>query len=253
MSLAKPTLSVITVCYNSVATLERTLQSVANQDWPFIEHIVIDGAPTDGTVEIIEHFPYLAQVVSEPDNGIYDAMNKGLDCASGDIVCFLNADDYYASNTVLRNVATQMIDHKLEALMGGVGFFHKDNPTRMTRRYRSDRFTPERLSWGWMPAHPALFLRKKIIERVGRFKTDYRIAGDFEFIVRAFYGQSLLYKHLPEVLVHMQAGGISTNGWRGKILLNQEVMRACRENGLKTNIFKILSKYPTKILELLTL
>lgn len=247
-----PVISVITVCYNSAATLGRSLQSVAEQDWPKVEHIVIDGASNDGSTEIIEHYrPNIAQIVIEPDQGIYDAMNKGLDRASGDIICFLNADDHYTSSNVLSHVAEQMSSHGLDALLGDVGFFHEKESTRMVRRYRSDRFTPMRLAWGWMPAHPALFLRKEVFQRVGGFKTDYRIAGDFEFIVRAFHGQSLRYRHLPEILVHMQTGGASTAGWRAKVLLNQEVLRACRESGLRTNIFKILSKYPAKLLELL--
>jgi hypothetical protein len=144
-----------------------------------------------------------------------------------------------------------MQEHKLDALMGDVGFFHDRDHQRMVRRYRSDRFTPERLAWGWMPAHPALFLRKEVVQRVGGFRTDYRIAGDFEFIVRAFHGYTLRYQHVPEVLVRMQTGGVSTGGWRSKILLNQEVLRACRENGLPTNMLKILSKYPAKLVEMI--
>lgn len=244
-------LSVITICYNSAPTLASALQSVADQDCSSIEHIVVDGASTDGSLEIIKTFqPSLACVVSEPDAGIYDAMNKGLDRATGDVVCFLNADDQYAHSKVLSQVTKQMQEFGLDALIGDVGFFREDNPTRMVRRYRSDRFHPSRLAWGWMPAHPGLFLRRDVVERVGRFKTDYRIAGDFEYIVRAFHGQSLRYQHLPEVLVHMQTGGASTNGWRSKVLLNREVLRACQENGLQTNMLKILSKYPAKLLEL---
>ena len=244
-------ISVITVCYNSSSTLSRALQSVADQDWTNVEHIVIDGASTDSTSEIIERYrARLAKVVSEPDKGIYDAMNKGLDCASGDVVCFLNADDQYAHPQVLSRVAAQMRELDLDAVIGDVGFFHEQAPARMIRRYRSDRFHPNRLAWGWMPAHPALFLARAVVQRVGRFKTDYRIAGDFEYIVRIFHNHALRYRHLPEVLVQMQSGGASTNGWRSKILLNKEVLRACRENGLQTNILKILSKYPAKLLEL---
>lgn len=246
-----PLISVITVCYNSADTLARALQSVAEQDWPRVEHIVIDGASTDGTAAIIERFrPGLAQVLSEPDRGIYDAMNKGLDRASGDVICFLNADDQYTSKTVLSCVAVHMRDHGLDALMGDVIFFRGSNPNRIVRRYRSDRFSPARLAWGWMPAHPALFLTRTVVQRVGRFNPDYRIAGDFEFIVRTFHGHALHYRHLPEVLVRMQAGGVSTGGWRSTLRLNAEVLRACRENGVKTNIFKILSKYPKKFTEL---
>lgn len=244
-------ISVITVSYNNAQTLERALQSVFQQDWSDIEHIVIDGGSSDESTAILAALrSQLAHVVIEPDDGIYDAMNKGLAYAQGEIVCFLNSDDYYSTPHVLSQVVTKMQTHNLDALIGDVGFFHKASPQRLVRRYRSDRFSPERLAWGWMPAHPALFLSKKIIQRVGHFKTDYRIAGDFEFIVRAFHGHNLRYQHLPEILVHMQTGGVSTNGLRSKILLNQEVLRACRENGLRTNMFKILAKYPLKILEL---
>lgn len=249
---ADPLISVITVCYNSAATLGRALQSVADQDWGRVEQIVIDGASRDGSAEIIEQFrPRLAHVLSEPDKGIYDAMNKGLDRASGDIVCFLNADDQYASNSVLSRVAMLMYEQQLDALMGDVGFFHEADPQRMVRRYRSNHFTPGRLAWGWMPAHPALFLSRTVVQRVGRFKTDYSIAGDYEFIVRVFHGHEVRYRYLPEILVNMQTGGASTGGFGAKLRLNREVLRACRENGVQTNILKILSKYPAKILELL--
>lgn len=244
-------ISVITVCYNSAKTLRRTLQSVADQDWPDVEHIVIDGGSTDSTADILEAFrSRLAYVVSEPDKGIYDAMNKGLAQASGDVICFLNADDQYASNNVISIIGAEMLDNNVDALAGDVIFFKEGNPSKIVRRYRSDHFTPNRLSWGWMPAHPALFLRNEIVRRVGYFKSDYKIAGDFEFIIRVFHGQSVRYRHLPKILVHMQAGGISTNGWRSKLRLNQEVMRACRENGLRTNFLKIMSKYPRKLLEM---
>ncbi|WP_034351628.1 glycosyltransferase family 2 protein [Herbaspirillum sp. GW103] len=244
-------ISVITVCYNSASTLEKALRSVADQSWPLIEHIVIDGGSTDGTLQIIEKFgPHLAKIISEPDQGIYDAMNKGLAHASGDIICFLNADDHYAWPGALAEVAQQMQEHHLEALLGDVAFFHADNPERIVRRYRSDRFHPARLAWGWQPAHPALFLRRSVIERVGRFKTSYRIAGDFEFILRAFHDTDLRYRHFSTIFVRMQTGGASTGGIKSKIRLNREVLRACRENGLRTNMLKILSKYPLKLLEL---
>lgn len=246
-----PIVTVVTVCYNSASSLEQALRSVAIQDWPRVEHIVIDGGSTDDTLAILDRYQnHLSYMVSEPDKGIYEAMNKGLDRATGDIVCFLNADDQYASSHVLSRVVKQMQAHQLDALLGDVAFFHATDPMRMVRRYRSDRFTPERLAWGWMPAHPALFLNKSVVQRVGRFKADYRIAGDFDYIARAFYGQDLRYQHLPKVLVHMQTGGASTAGWRSKVLLNQEVLRSCRENGISTNLFKVLSKYPMKLLEL---
>ena len=245
-------ISVITVCFNSAQTLERTLQSVFEQDWSDLEHIVIDGGSTDGSADILAAFrSRLTHIVSESDNGIYHAMNKGLAHAQGDIICFLNADDYYANSMVLSQVATKIQEQDLDAVMGDVAFFHRGFSQRLVRRYRSNRFSQERLAWGWMPAHPSLFLHKRVVQRVGSFKTDYRIAGDFEFIVRAFHGHALRYEYIPEILVHMQTGGVSTGGWRSKLALNQEVLRACRENGLQSNMLKILSKYPAKLLEII--
>jgi glycosyltransferase involved in cell wall biosynthesis len=242
-------ISVITVCYNSAKTLERALKSVAEQDWPSIEHIVIDGGSTYETLAILQGYKHLAMWVSEPDKGIYDAMNKGLGLATGEIICFLNADDQYASSSILSYVAKLMMDHKLDALMGDVLFFKKDKPNHSVRRYRSDRFNPESLSWGWMPAHPGLFLSSFEVKRTGLFKVDYKIAGDFEFIIRFFNKENLRYQYVPIIIVRMQSGGVSNSGLRAKILLNLEVLRACRENGIKTNLFKILSKYPLKLLE----
>jgi glycosyltransferase involved in cell wall biosynthesis len=244
-------ISVITVCFNSASTIDRALQSVAIQDWPDIEHIVIDGASRDGTLDVIErHRHHLAVVVSEPDKGIYDAMNKGLAKATGDIVCFLNADDAYAASDVLSQVAHEMALHRLDALFADVAFFKPDAPDRVVRRYRSGRFHPDRLAWGWMPAHPALFMKRSIYQQLGGFRTHFRIAGDFDFIARAFGPGQLRYRHLTRVLVRMQAGGVSNAGLRSKWRLNQEVLRSCRENGIRTNLFKILSKYPAKLMEL---
>lgn len=250
MKIHPLTVTVITVCFNSVKTVERTLQSVAEQDWSHIEHIVIDGASTDGTNSVIEYYRAgLAHFISEPDRGIYDAMNKGLALATGDIVCFLNADDFYATTDVLSRVASAIESKQLDALIGDVGFFRDNDIYRTVRRYRSDRFTPKRLAWGWMPAHPALFMRRAVFDRIGYFKTDYQIAGDYEHVVRAFSSGALRYQHLPVILVRMQMGGVSTRGFRATLRLNQEILRACRENKVPTNYFKIFTKYPAKILE----
>lgn len=245
-------ISVITVSYNSAATIADTVRSVASQNYPNIEHLVIDGLSNDNTVRVVEanQHPNLV-LTSETDEGIYDAMNKGLDRSNGDIICFLNADDFYVSNCVLSKVVMLMQNHRLDAVIADVGFFHPSRPERIVRRYCSGRFTPERLAWGWIPAHPGLFLRRSITDRVGHFKTDYEIAGDYEYIIRAFHGQNLKYQHLPEIVVKMHLGGASTAGLRAKVQLNKEVLRACRENDIKTNIIKILSKYPEKMLETL--
>lgn len=247
----RPRISVVTVCYNSADTIGAALRSVREQTWPEIEHIVIDGASTDGTQDIVtNNSERISLFLSEPDGGIYDAMNKGLARASGDIICFLNSDDAYAHPEVIAEVAARMTGNGLDALYGDVVFFNRDRPQRSTRRYRSGYFSPERLAWGWMPAHPGLFMTAAVYRRAGAFDTSYKVAGDYEFIIRALGRNDLKLEHFPEVLVRMQTGGASTSGWRSKLLLNREVLRACRSNGIKTNILKILSKYPRKILEL---
>ncbi len=245
-------ISVITVCRNSVATISAALRSVAGQDYRDIEHIVIDGASDDGTLDILSRYSGKSvRTVSEPDHGIYDAMNKGVRLSTGQVLGFLNADDVYAHSRVIASVAEVMQKENLDAVFGDAEFFRADRPSRPVRRYNSARFSPERIAWGWMPAHPAMFMRREVFERSGPFRTDYRIAGDFEFITRAFWPGKLRYRHLPEVLVRMRTGGVSTGGWRNTILLNREVLRACRENGVPTNVFKILSKYPVKLVEFL--
>lgn len=243
-------ISIITVAYNAAETIEYTLLSVVQQTYLDMEHVVIDGGSRDGTQAVVlSHGNHISKFLSEPDRGIYDAMNKGLALATGDVVGFLNADDAYANENVLSRVAETMKRYHLDVLFGDVEFFRSQNRDRTLRRYSSARFRPDRIAWGWMPAHPALFVRREVFQQVGCFRTDYRIAGDFEFVARAFSKNTLRYCHLPQVLVRMRTGGISTGGWRNKLLLNHEVLRACRENDIPTNMLKILSKYPIKLLE----
>lgn len=244
--------SLVTVAYNAALTIGDTLLSVAAQSYADIEHIVVDGGSIDGTQDVVAHLgSHIAHFVSEPDRGIYDAMNKGVHLASGEVIGFLNADDVYAHEHVIADVAKHMHLEGLDALFGDVAFFHGGSPARPIRRYRSVRFTPARIAWGWMPAHPALFVRRKVFEQFGSFRTDYKIAGDFEFVARTFQNNNLRYRYLPQVLVHMRTGGVSTGGWRNTLLLNREVLRACRENGIRTNALMVLSKYPFKLLEFL--
>ena len=243
-------ITIITVCYNSAKTIANTLISVREQNYKNIEHIVIDGGSKDNTLEVVAaEGAHVAKLVSERDNGIYDAMNKGIKLATGDVVAFLNADDFYKDADVLSRVARVMQAEQLDALYGDVEFFRPGQQDTVARRYNSGRFTAGRLGWGWMPAHPALFVRRALFERYGVFRTDYRIAGDFEFIARVFKHPELRHRHLPESLVRMQLGGVSTSGWRATLQLNREMMRACRANSIPTNWVKMLLRYPIKALE----
>ena len=245
-------ITVITTAFNAVTTIEDTIQSVIHQTHPDVEYIVVDGASRDGTLDTLKKYhSYIKKFISEPDSGIYDGMNKGLRLATGEVVGFLNADDVYAANNVLARIAETMEHDNLDALYGDAEFVSASNPKQIIRRYRSNKFSPNRIGWGWMPAHPTLFLRRQIFERCGSFRADYRIAGDFELVARIFQDTSLHFCYLPDVLVRMRTGGVSTVGWRNTLLLNQEVLRACRENGIQTNVLKIISKYPAKLIEFL--
>jgi glycosyltransferase involved in cell wall biosynthesis len=246
--------TVITVCYNSEATIQKAIDSVAQQTWPSIEHIVIDGASRDGTVAIVHrNLSKLAHFVSEPDTGVYEAMNKGLKRATGDVVAFLNSDDVYSTPLVIETVVQSMKAQGLDALYGDVEFFHPGNPAKVVRTYDSSRFTPSRIAWGWMPAHPALFIRREIYERFGSFREDFKIAGDYEFVARVFKSGELNSQHLDQVLVRMQTGGLSTAGLAATYRLNKEILRACRQNGISTNWLMVLSKYFFKLRELFSI
>jgi glycosyltransferase involved in cell wall biosynthesis len=245
-------ISIVTVSYNAEKTLGRTLDSVAQQTYPNVEHILIDGGSTDASMGIAKKSgAHLAKSISEPDKGIYDAMNKGLALATGDVVAFLNADDFYSSDEVLSQVAELMVIKQLDILSGNVAFFRSGAENKIVRIYDAGRFKFEKLSIGLMPAHPALFIRRDVLVRAGGFKTNYKIAGDFELIARILTYQKVSMDHLPKILVRMQHGGISTSGWGARLLMNREILRACTENGIKTNAFKIWLRYPIKILEFL--
>ena len=243
--------SVITACYQSEATIQKTIDSVAQQTWPSIEHIVIDGASKDATVPIVQrNISRIAHFVSEPDRGVYQAMNKGLRLATGDVIAFLNSDDVYSNAKAIETALSTMQAENLDAVYGNVEFFHASNPDKVVRTYDSGRFNPARMGWGWMPAHPALFIRREVYERYGYFQEDYQIAGDYEFIARAFKSGTLKTRHIPEVLVRMQTGGLSTAGLAATYLLNKEILQACRQNGIASNWLMVLSKYFFKLREL---
>ena len=243
-------ISTIMACYNSAATIGTAIESFLAQDHADKELIVIDGASRDRTCEIVRSFdsPQIT-LVSEPDAGLYDAINKGVMRATADLVGLLHSDDRLAHPGVLSLIADQFAASELDAVYADAAYFRAEAPDKLIRTYRSSYFRPDRLGWGWMPAHTTLFLRKEVFVRYGMYKVDYRIAADFEYVARIFHSGGLRAVYIPQVLVHMQDGGLSTGGLGAKLTINREVIRACRENGIATNYLKILSKYPRKVME----
>lgn len=226
------------------------MNSIAGQDYANIEHIIIDGNSTDGTVELLKTSKFnISRLVSEPDEGIYDAMNKGLGLSRGDIVGFLNSDDVYADPSILSTVAKIFESDKVDAVFGDLQYFRGHDIHTIVRTYRSNKFTLASLSKGLMPAHPTLFLRRGVYDKFGFFNPTYKLAGDFEFVARIFKNGQLRFLYLPLVMVRMQIGGASTAGFNASLKILRENLRACRENSISTNYFRLISRYPKKILE----
>ena len=245
--------SIITVCFNSDSTIRDTLDSVRSQSFANIEHIVVDGGSSDRTMDIVKEYRGgLGSVVSEPDKGLYDAMNKGIGMASGDIIGILNSDDFYENDDVIEVVATAFLrDSSLDMLFGDVVFVDPSNLETVTRFYRAGHFRPWKLRFGWMPPHPATFVTKAVYEKHGKYRLDMKISADFEMFVRWLSKAKLKYRWVDRVIVRMRTGGVSTGGLKSSLILNKEIVRACKENGLYTNLMLVLTKIPFKCLELL--
>lgn len=245
-------ISIITVCLNSAATIRGAIESVLAQEYPDREHIVVDGGSTDGTLDIIaEYAGRIDKVISGPDRGIYDALNKGLAAASGDVIGVLHADDLYESQDVLTAVAqTFGATPQAEVVFGDVVFVKSGDLVRVIRHYSSKSFRPWKLRFGWMPPHPASFLRRSAYMRAGPYATDLKISADYELFVKALLVHRLPYVRIDRVLVRMRSGGLSTSGPRSSLLLNREIVTACRRNGVYTNLPLVLLKIPFKLAEL---
>jgi glycosyltransferase involved in cell wall biosynthesis len=246
-----PKLSIVTVVYNNRSTIENTLESVRSQDYPHREHIVIDGNSKDGTTEIIKaHQGQLSHFVSEPDRGMYDAMNKGIGLAKGDYIGILNADDFFESTNTLSQIAQRLEQDPTDCLYGDVQFVSGKDPSRIVRYYSSKPFRPDRFARGLMPAHPTFYAKRELFEKFGGYRTDFKIAADYELLVRYLWVNKISYQYFPQPLVRMRTGGTSNASLATYWTLNTEVVRACRVNGLKTSLPKILSKYFIKFMEL---
>ena len=249
-------ISLITITYNSGNTLSTTLESVLHQTYSDIEYILVDGASKDNTVSIIKQYEPLFEGrmkwISEPDKGLYDAMNKGIRMATGDIVGILNSDDFFTSNDILqKNANVFQQDIQLDAVYGDVHFVHPSNLNKCVRYYSSKIFKRSLMKLGFMPAHPSFYIRRKCFELYGLYKTDYKIAADFEFLLRVIYKEKIKIQYLPIDMVTMRTGGASTSGLESHKRIMKEHLRAFRENGIYTNAFLLSLRYMYKVKELL--
>jgi glycosyltransferase involved in cell wall biosynthesis len=243
-------ISVITATFNRAATIERALQSVKSQTYKNIQITVVDGASTDETISKAKDVIGKTDIIiSEPDEGIYDALNKGLEISNGEIIGFLHSDDLFYDDDVISKVVDVFADHTIDVVYGDACFFSGQNSMEVRRRYRSSKLTLKNLAWGKMPAHPSIFIRRRIYDEIGYFETNFKIAADYEFLCRLAKLPNLRSVYLPFPFVRMQLGGASTGGFSSTILLNKEVLRAIKKNGIYTNLLMVLSKYPSKIME----
>ena len=248
------TISLITATYNSGKTLEDTLRSVLAQTYKEIDYWVVDGGSKDDTMDIVRKYEPLfggrLHWISEPDRGIYDAMNKGISHSTGDVVGILNSDDHFTSNDVLERVAAEMqADNTLDAVYGDIHFIKDGAPDRIVRYYSSKPFRPFWLRFGFMPAHPSFYARREVFEKHGLYSLDYKIAADYDMMVRLFLKHRIKAKYMPMDFVTMLMGGLSTKGVRSRVVLVSEDVKACLTYGFYTNRFMISLKFLYKIFE----
>lgn len=217
-------ISVITVCYNSAATIGDTINSIASQSYVDKEYIVVDGNSSDATMDIVRASSCVSNFVSESDKGIYDAMNKGITLATGDVVGTLNADDFYANDDVLAKVAKVFLDPTIEACYGDLVYVKQDNVDQVVRFWKSRDYESGLFKSGWMPAHPTFFVRKSVYDKLGNFDLDYKIAADFELLFRFIEQNKIKTKYLPEVLVKMRLGGTTNKNLSNILKQNKEII-----------------------------
>lgn len=243
-------ISIVTVCYNSEKTIEDTIKTVISQTYDDIEYIIIDGGSIDNTLKIVNKYKsHIDILISGPDSGIYDAMNKGIEAATGDVVGILNSDDFYEKKDSVASVMSEF-DDVTDVVFGDLVFVSADNLSKVTRFYSLPKFTPWKLRFGWMPPHPATFIRRSAYLSHGLYKLGYRISADYEIFVRLLLVHKLPFKHVGKTIVRMRDGGVSTSGIKSSIRLNREIVKACLENGIYTNLLFLLAKVPFKLYEL---
>jgi glycosyltransferase involved in cell wall biosynthesis len=240
--------SIITVSFNSAKTIADTIESVLSQDFPEIEYIIVDGNSSDDTLKIIRQYENrISKWISEKDQGMYDAMNKGIAMATGDVIGILNSDDVYINNQVISEMMALLQEKNAQVVFADLILVDQGDDSKVLRYYDSGHFHPDKFRYGWMPAHPTVFVRRELYQAVGPFSTTYQIAADYEMLIRMMAIQKAPYAYLPKPVVRMRSGGASTAGISRNWILNKEIVRACKENGIYSNMAMLLLKIPAKL------
>ncbi|RZK40534.1 MAG: glycosyltransferase [Pedobacter sp.] len=237
--------SLISVTYNSEKYIRSCIESVIAQSYKDVEYIIVDGASTDSTIQIVESYgAAINHIISEPDKGIYDAINKGIKVASGDVIGILNSDDFLSNQHVLKQIADEFIKNKnLDAIYADVAFVERTNGEKVLRYYSSQKFRPWMFRFGFQPAHPTFYAKKSVFEKFGLYRIDMKIAGDFELLARFISRNKIRVKYIKQQFVNMRIGGVSTSGLKSVVLLNSEIINALKINKIYTNKVFVYSKY----------
>ncbi len=244
--------SIITVCYNSKEHIKDAIESVLNQSYKDIEYIIIDGASTDGTVEVINSYnDKISKFVSEKDNGIYDAMNKGLALATGEIVGIINSDDFYIDNTIIESIVNEFKKSNIDVLFADLIFVDRENIEKQVRYWKSKEYVEGSFFKGWHPSHPTFFVKNEFYKRFGLFRTELKLASDFELMLRFIVKHGAKTFYFNKASVKMRMGGASTKGFDNFIKQNMEVYKSFKLNNLKVSIFYPVLRIVPKILQFL--
>lgn len=247
------TISIITATFNSAATVRDTIESVLRQTYKDIEYIIKDGGSKDDTLAICrEYEPRFGgrmKIISCPDTGIYDAMNQGIEAATGDVVGILNSDDFYTSDDVLATINAALERDDCDAVYGDIHYVKSDNLERCVRYYSSRNFTRERMMQGYIPAHPSFYCRREVYQKYGLFDTSFRIAADFEQLLRLIYIEKIRIKYIEKDFVTMRMGGASTSGIKSHVRIMKDHLRAFKKNKIKNNVFRLSLRYFSKLTE----